>query len=407
MTIEPVWIKVAGITTAIFLIYLADAMLSFWVPGFLEGVLGSGLKMGMVMSFSSMVGLGVDFLFPQVFPKAKVAVLYLGAVVMAVCFALSLWGAISWPKLVVLLAGMVFWGIYYELLLFANQQFVAETVELEKRTRVWAVMRSGISLAYVLGPILAGWLLVRHLNWLIGGAMGLALLGSVLVWAGKRKKKMELASELGHVNLVAEVRHWWVLIEHVWPVLVMSVMLALVDASFWTVGAVFAAKQAVFTPLAGLWLSAYMLPSLLVGLLLMKWRIYRGKKRWAAKLMVLSGLGLSGLMFNPGLGWGLVLVFAASCFGALALPLIDAVYTDLVSRMGRERKHLIGLSSATSSVAYVVGPVMAGFIADTVGEVETFAVMGVGMVVVGLLLLIMMPKKLRLPQAEIKAWTGE
>lgn len=86
----------------------------------------------------------------------------------------------------------------------------------------------------------------------------------------------------------------------------------------------------------------------------------------------LDGIFNSGLMMGLVMGWALLLVLISSMFGALSLPMIDAVYSDLVARMGRERKHLIGLSSATTSMAYVIGPVAAGLIADTVGELETF-----------------------------------
>ncbi len=402
---DPVWLKVVGVIGALFFIYLADAILSFWVPGFLEEVLHSGWMMGLVMSFSSVVGLVVDFLFPQTFPRARVAVLYLGAVAVSVVFAISLWGALSWPRVLVLLVGMAVWGIYYELLLFANQQFVAETVSLEQRSRTWALLRTVSSLAYVLGPVIAGVLLAINPRLMLVVAMMLAGVGlAVLVMSSRRKSHLELNHELGEINIMRELEHWWVLIEHCWPVLSMSMMLALVDATFWSVGAVFAAKMVRTNSLAGLWLSAYMVPSLLVGVIMVRWKVYKMKKRWAARLMMVSGLLLSGLVVKMGLNGALVLVFLASLSAALALPLIDAVYSDLVARMGRERKHLIGLSSATTSVAYVVGPVLAGVMADMVGEMKTFAAMGMVTAMVGGLLLVTMPKKLRLPQGELERW---
>jgi MFS family permease len=72
--------------------------------------------------------------------------------------------------------------------------------------------------------------------------------------------------------------------------------------------------------------------------------------------------------------------------------------------MGRERKHLIGLSLSTWSIAYIVGPIVAGYIARSIGEAKTFTVLGVFTLLVSLILLIASPKKLRLPQKEIKTW---
>jgi predicted MFS family arabinose efflux permease len=72
--------------------------------------------------------------------------------------------------------------------------------------------------------------------------------------------------------------------------------------------------------------------------------------------------------------------------------------------MGIERKHLVGLSSSTMSMAYIVGPVISGLIASLVGERTTFVVVGVMSVLVSLILLSITPKKLLLPEREIKTW---
>ena len=82
----------------------------------------------------------------------------------------------------------------------------------------------------------------------------------------------------------------------------------------------------------------------------------------------------------------------------------EAVYSDITERMGYEGKHMMGLSSSTLSLAYIIGPVMAGGIAQLVGERLTFSVMGILMALVALILLIVTPRKLRLPQSEIQAW---
>lgn len=65
---------------------------------------------------------------------------------------------------------------------------------------------------------------------------------------------------------------------------------------------------------------------------------------------------------------------------------------------------MVGLSGSTLSVAYIVGPIIAGLISQFVGEKNTFVVMGIVLTLVSLCLLVVTPKKLRLPQAEIKTW---
>lgn len=65
---------------------------------------------------------------------------------------------------------------------------------------------------------------------------------------------------------------------------------------------------------------------------------------------------------------------------------------------------MLGLSSSTISLAYIVGPAIAGWVASMVGERMTFAVLGLGVALISLILLIVTPKKIKLPQSEIETW---
>jgi MFS family permease len=72
--------------------------------------------------------------------------------------------------------------------------------------------------------------------------------------------------------------------------------------------------------------------------------------------------------------------------------------------MGRHRHHLIGLSRSSMSLSYIVGPVMAGFSAQLLGDFKTFSLIGFLGVFLILFLLIKTPKKLHLPQQNIHMW---
>jgi MFS family permease len=64
---------------------------------------------------------------------------------------------------------------------------------------------------------------------------------------------------------------------------------------------------------------------------------------------------------------------------------------------------LIGLSQASYSIAYIFAPSIMGFVADRVGYNSTFAIIGLFTAVAAAILLIITPKKLRLPQKEINS----
>jgi MFS family permease len=184
----------------------------------------------------------------------------------------------------------------------------------------------------------------------------------------------------------------------------MSVFMGLIDSFFWTVGTIYTEKLANINWLGNMFLPFYTLPSLFMGFIVARWGIYQGKKRLAEKLLFISGLLLSFLIFSDSIFWLLLMVFVSSLLLAIVYPLVDGVYSDVTARMGSERRHMIGLSNSTMSLAYVVGPIMAGIIANFVGEKMTFIVIGMLTAFVSGILLLTTPKKLKLPQVEIKSW---
>ena len=98
-----------------------------------------------------------------------------------------------------------------------------------------------------------------------------------------------------------------------------------------------------------------------------------------------------------------VAAIVGTCLAA-SWPLIDAVYTDLVARARRGKKHVMGMSAAMFGCAYIIGPILAGFLTEQVGGARSFAVIGALVVIVALTLLYKTPPKLALPQTEMIKW---
>lgn len=346
---DSVWSKVMALTTILFFALLADAILSDWVPVYLQKVLGGSFLMGIVMSFSSVVGFSADFIFPQLLKGTTVRKLMVMAVLSGALFsAVLLWatrqtvGQAWWPVIMILLLAMAIWGVYYEFLGFANQQFVAETASVHQRTQVWAVMGVFKNLAYFLGPILGGYLIGRGDRGVVVVTGGISIVAYVLLLLFKIKNK-PVVVEAEEINLASEASHWWVLFPHVWPVLVLAFVLGLIDATFWTTGAVLTEVLAKQNWWGGFFLPMYMLPSLFVGLIVLKWGIYKGKKKWAEVFLMLGGFFLTLLFYSESVYYLLAMVFLSSIMLSVSYPLVDAVYSDIVVRMGRERKHMVGL----------------------------------------------------------------
>lgn len=401
------WARVLTVSVILFFVYLGDAILSDWVPSFMQVALGGSLLMGLVMSFSSVVGFVTDLIFPQLLRKFKARRLILLAIAANLIFSGILMWTTSWSWVVLLLLAMAVWGIYYELLWFGSAQFVSDNVPAESRSGVWGVLSVFKSLAYFAGPIIGSWLAISRGNLaVVITAAAIVCIGYIVwIFTNKKEKSYEQNLEpMAKFNIKEELGYWKVLFVHVWPVLLISLTMGLIDATYWTTGTVLSDNLAKSGFLGGLFLPAYMLPPIFMGVILAKWGVFKGKKKIAEIALLLSGIFLACLGFGESVLLLLSLSFLTGVALAIAWPMVDAVYSDILARMGTERKHMVGLSSSTTSLAYIIGPVTAGFISSRVGERLTFVVIGVTVFMIAIILLIVTPRKLRLPQNEIAEW---
>lgn len=398
------WSRIGFFLIILFLILLSDGVLADWVPGYLQNALGSPLKMGLMMAVSSLVGVSVDLIFPQLLRRVGVRRIASGAMLGSLLFLFTLLSHTWREYVVILVVGMAVWGIYYELDSFMTQQFVAGVAPRDQRSSVWGVIGMVRSLAYFLGPLIGAWLIQWGDRVVVISAMGILVLGYVAFMLIKLPQSEGEELEWEEISILDELKHWMVLGRRVWPILLASLMGGIIDATFWTTGVVLNDRLAEVHYSGGWLVSAYMLPFLFVGLIVAKWGVDEGKKRWAQTFLLLAGLCLVSFWWITSIP---LMILAAICVGAslsAAWPLIDSVYTDLVARARRGKKHIMGMSAAMYGGAYVIGPIIAGFLNESVGDSQSFAVVGAGVVVISIMLLLTTPKKLALPQTEINKW---
>jgi MFS family permease len=405
ITKDEVFPRVLSLSVILFFIFLGDAILSYWVPNFLQDSLnGSAFIMGLVFSFSSIVGLVADLAFPSLLKNFTVKRLILCAGFFGIGFLGILLLGTKLPTIWVFLLAMAVWGIYYEFLGFGSQQFVADTVPLKLRSSGWAILGTFKNLAYFFGPIIAGWLLLEG-DYALAIATGVFIITgiTILTLIGKKHER-PINIDVSEVNLWRELSYWKVLFSRVWPIVLISIFLGIIDATFWTTGATWMKTLSKESFWGNFLLPAYQMPALFMGFVVTRWGIYKGKKKMALKFLILASFFLILLAFNLPIPLYILCVFMSSLMLGVTYPLIDATYSDIVARMGRERKHLVGLGNSATSIAYIIGPIIAGAITGFIGNKMTFVVMGVITLIIGMVLIFTIPKKITLPESEIKSW---
>ncbi len=406
-TVSGYWGRLIFICVMLFFVFLGDAIYSDWTPAFVQSSVKSPLVMGLVMSFSSLIGLLADLIFPQLLKKMSSTLMILMAIATSIFFGVLMYFSISWPTILFFLTGMAVWGVYYEFLGFGASEYVSANISSHLRTGAWSMMSAFRGLAYFLGPIIGSLVSIsygdRHA---VGLALTFTTVGFLIWLVAKRieKKERVIEVEQERINIFLEIKHWGLLLKSVWPVVIISLTLGLLDATFWTTGTVYSDNLARIHIYGSLFLPLYELPMVVVGLVVAKLGIYKGKKKLAELFMLISGILMMFMSLTNSIVFLLFLSLMVGVVTAICWPLKDAIYTDVTSRMGHEGKHMIGLSGSTVSVAYIFGPIISGVVAQSFGDKNTFVIVGMFVSLVSLLLLIFTPKKMRLPQGEISEW---
>jgi len=141
-------------------------------------------------------------------------------------------------------------------------------------------------------------------------------------------------------------------------------------------------------------MTMYALPPLLVGWIVGSFTRRYGKKRTAFVSLFCGSvfLMLFSFIHNPYLL--MFDVFVVSMFLSMAFPSINGAYADYISETGEYEREIEGLEDFYYNLGYVVGPMTAGFLADQLGNGNTFSLIGLFGAVASLVLIFVTPKSI-------------
>lgn len=386
-----------------FFVSLADAVVSYVSPVYMQVILNDSFLMGTIMASSSVVGLLADILIGEWFGNKRYNFFLFWGLFLGIMFPLSLY--FLPPIVPIFILAMGIWGIYYEFLVFSSFHFIHEHQKPADHAHAWGVLTSFKAAAYLLGPLLASSLIISDIRLPFLASASLFLVGLVGLFILKRsikeKSRHKHISDIKRISVLHELKIWKKLLTKIWPVWLFVLSIYVVDATFWSIGAVLSENLRQLHPYGGLLLPMYVLPFLFAGFLSREAALPYGKKRAAFLAGVFNGVFLVLAGFITNISILLVTVFVASVFTAIAIPEILAVIEDYVARLGIHSNEMVGLGRSAVSLGYVIGPIFAGGVAMIFGYQKTLSVVGGAIIVVSLIALIATPKKILMPQKKL------
>lgn len=399
------WALAASIPFFLVLFFLstADAMMSYLAPVTMETNLGSPALMGAIMSFSSIVGLSSDFLLSGILRRTPVVRILVWAIAISVIFPLIF---LFFPAHVMTyLFAMGIWGIYYELNVFFQYEYTTKFVSRAHYASTWGVIDIVHALAYVLGPLLVTTLEEISVRTALYAVLIPLAIAGVLTLVFPKKQHTSDApkrKKYAHFSLRFEWRIWRVLFATIWPVYFFVFFIFLLDAAFWTVGILLAEEMQHIHPLGKFFVTLYTLPGLFAGVFAGILAKPLGKKRIAFLAASIGGIILFFTHWIFSFWPVLIGVFFASLFFALARPEIFAVMEDYIGRTPEFAGEFIGLQGSSASLAYVIGPALAGYAATYLPYNQVIALIGGSFALFSLFLLWFVPRKIHIPQSRLR-----
>ena len=367
-----------------------DSSFSFMVPQVITEAGLSKTFMGVILASSSMSGAVFDFVLSKYLVNTHYRRVYLMMFALCAFCPLLLWqGKTIWFYF----AAMALWGFYYDLSNFGNLDFISRKSLVHEHSSSFGILWAFRSLGYTLGPIIIGLLAAEVLSykpflsmWI---ALGIsAIFFGILLYLTANKDVEYLKKSPPHKVLhLSEFTIMVKIGKQIFPVLILTTFLWVIDAFFWTIGPLMLHSVHETSFLSGIFVTMYTLPATIFGWLVGKSSKKLGKKKTALIACCSASFIFTGFVFATSAVALMATAFLASCCLSICLPLINGVFSDFIARDSEHEKEIEALQDLFTNLGYIIGPILAGFLADQIGSRFSFAALGLlGLIITGILL---------------------
>lgn len=375
------------LVTMIFFWSIFDAVLSYFIPVLITQHSYSKTQMGLFIGSSSFFGAVFDVVFSKFVKTPRFRPLYIAMFALSAAFLVILYTANSvWLFLIAMLP----WGIYWDLFHFANFDFMSTIITEHERPSSFGLLVVLQSLGNTMAPLLAGLV--------IGSLMGtgpfVLSLGMLIISfmfflnLSANTKIVPTVVPLKSIrknNWLTEFQLWKKISRRLIPLLFLTFFLYVIDSFFWTLGPLLA-LQDKFGSFGGLILVAYTVPFLFGGLFLKQITARYESKHIAFMCFFISSVLIIFLSTVTAPLLVIALIFVAAFFLSLSLPTVNALYSDYIASKIIYEKEIEGLTDFFYNLGWMIGPIAAGFLSDTIGINSSFTVLGVVGCTVGIIL---------------------
>jgi MFS family permease len=303
---------------------------------------------------------------------------------------------------------MAIWGVYYEFLVFSKAYFIEAFIKMDRHAMAWGILNTFRSITMFVSPIFVPILLDRGVEQPLIATFTFLFLGMIGILIFHKlfpHKDRDVVKEVvvKRTSALKELYIWRSLIKRIWPIFLFMFTLFVLEATFFSVGVLASEDLRQISQWGTFLIPAYTLPNLFTGFFIQKLGISLGKKRLAFGCGAVGGVLLFVATLLESHPLLLILtIFTSAIFSSVSYPAILAATQDYVTRLGEFGGEMVGLQNASSSLGYVIGPILAGWAGMQFGNIHAVGLIGLLLLGVSMLNLIIVPRKIHLPQKELQ-----
>lgn len=361
--------KFAIFLIPVFLITLADTVISFTFPLIVESEVNSNTVMGLIISMAALSGIVMDIIIPKIFPGKAWKNLILTGLALSMFFGVFVYASEHSMTIPFLILASIIWGGYWEFIVFSEQDFIITEESKKNFVRDWGIIDSSIFLAIIIGPIFAATLLksegVDNFLLVVLLLQVIAFTVTLIAFRKSRGVDIRLHSKVSIVNELKKIAKLFPKVSEIFSV---AFSINFINSAFWTVGALLSFEIASESDLPN-WsiMFVYGVCLLFSSLVTSTTGLKKHRENFAIVSLLLATLIFSTFAFVDN-NFVLLGLFALGVlFIAPAHIHNEAALSRVEEGNKKDELALAGIYRMSFSFAYIFSPVLTGFLSDQVG----------------------------------------